>query len=82
MARVWDIFSMLPEKQMSTEKIESIFMEIDAGNTVGGFSLEYDVPKGMQENVISCANDLKGQGKSVALLFKDSEYIAMIGYKE
>ncbi len=47
-----DIFSWLPEKELSLEEIEYIVKDIENGITHDGYSVEHQLPEGVDENIV------------------------------
>ncbi len=78
---ILDIFSWLPEKEMSLEKIEEIVKDIYIGVSHEGYSVEYELPSQANTNIITATVDLIQEGKQVCFLLKDNQIISVIGYK-
>ena len=78
---ILDIFSWLPEKEMSLEKIEGIVKDIYIGISHVGYSVEYELPSQANTNIIDVTEDLIQEGKQVCFLLKDNQIISVIGYK-
>ena len=49
---ILDIFSWLPEKELSLEEIEYIVKDIENGITHNGYSVEHQLPEGVDENIV------------------------------
>ena len=78
---VLDIFSWLPEKAISLEKIEEIVKDNYVGVSHEGYYVEYELPPQANTNIMNVAEDLIQEGKKVCFLLKDNQIIAAIGYK-
>ena len=78
---ILDIFSWLPEKEMSLEKIEEIVKDLYIGVSHEGYSVEYELPSQANTNIIDVTEDLIQEGKQVCFLLKDNQIISVIGYK-
>ena len=78
---ILDIFSWLPEKELSLEEIEYIVKDIENGITHDGYSVEHQLPEGVDENIIDGRDELVQEGKQVCFLLKHGHLISMIGYR-
>lgn len=78
---ILDIFSWLPEKELSLEEIENIVRDIENGITHDGYSVEHQLPEGVDENIVDGRDELVKEGKQVCFLLKHGNLISMIGYK-
>ena len=78
---ILDIFSWLPEREMSLEKIEEIVKDFYIGVSHEGYSVEYELPSQAKANIIDVTEDLIQEGKQVCFLLKDNQIISAIGYK-
>lgn len=78
---ILDVFSWLPAQELSIDDIKRIVWDINAGISHEGYSVEYPLPFGADENKISVTNELIAEGKSVCYLLKDANIISVIGYK-
>ena len=78
---ILDIFSWLPEKELSLEEIEYIVKDIENGITHDGYSVEHQLPEGVDENIVDGRNELDREGKMVCFLLKHGNLISMIGYR-
>lgn len=82
MIDILDIFSWLPEKELSLDEIESIVLELHSVKTnQSGFTLETKLPIDANEYVTSTQTELLSEGKKVCFLLRDNTVIAAIGYK-
>ncbi len=80
--RVLDIFSKLPEKELSLERIEELVISLSSGHTSKeGYTLEMKLPNVANENEINAAEDLINDGRKVCYLMRGEEIIAVVGYK-
>ena len=70
---ILDIFSWLPEKEMSLEKIEEIVKDFYIGVSHEGYSVEYELPSQANTNIIDVTEDLIQEGKQVCFLLKDNQ---------
>ena len=78
---VLDIFSWLPEKELSLEEIENIVKDIENGITHDGYSVEHQLPEGADENIVDGRDELVQEGKQVCFLIKTGQLISVIGYR-
>ena len=78
---ILDIFSWLPEKELSLEEIENIVRDIENGITHDGYSVEHQLPVGADENIVNTENELMEEGKKVCFLIKAGQIISTIGYR-
>ena len=83
--KVYDIFSYVPENELSLESIEERFRLYRYAGKAD--SDEYDfisdeVPRTHDPDVINCVYELRAEGKKVAFLVADTKIVAVIGYKE
>ena len=81
-AKVKDIFSMLKEEELPIRKIERIFLDDCEGKAIPeGYAVIRDAfPTKLDESQALCARDLVSEGKKVAFLLFDGEYVSTIGY--
>ena len=69
--KVLDIFSWLPEKDLSLDKIEEIVISLQNGVTnKEDYFLDFNLPTDANENVINASQDLIAEGKRVCYLIK------------
>lgn len=78
---ILDIFSWLPEKEMSLEKIEEIVKDLYIGVYHEGYSVGYELPSQANTNIIEAAVDLIQEGKQACFLLRDNQIISAIGYR-
>ena len=83
-AKVKDIFSMLKEEKLPLRKIEKVFLDDYEGKAIPkGYAVIRDTfPANLGENQVLCARELMSEGKKVAFLLLDGEYVSTIGYYE
>lgn len=80
---ILDIFSWLPEKELSLQAIESIVLELkDGKKRSDGFELKMEIPTDANENIIEVTKDLIGDGRKVCYLLRAGIVIAVLGYKD
>lgn len=80
--RILDVFSWLPAKELSIEKIEELVESLNNGiENNEGYSLKKKLPENSNDNIIGTTEELIGEGKEVCYLVKDDNTIAVIGYK-
>ena len=79
---ILDVFSKLPEKQISLEQLQEIFIKLVSGESVSDYSVCFEIPDSATENDISCRKELLSEGRKVAFIIKETTVIATIGYKE
>lgn len=78
---ILDIFSWLPEKELSLEQIENIVKEIENGTTHDGYSVENQLSVDANENIIGAKDELVQEGKKVCFLLRGGQIISVIGYR-
>lgn len=78
---ILDIFSWLPEKELSLEQIEKLVKELDSGIPHEGYSVEYELPCGSNENITNPMKELIEEGKSVCFLLREEQVISLVGYR-
>lgn len=78
---ILDIFSWVPEKELSLEHIEEIVRDLDNKIPHEGYSLEHLLPPNANGNVIAVTNELMEEGKEACYLLLDKRTIAAIGYR-
>ena len=78
---ILDIFSWLPEKELSIEEIENTVRDIENGIIHDGYSVEHQLPEGVDENIVDGRDELVQEGKLVCFLLKQGHLISMIGYR-
>lgn len=78
---ILDIFSWLPEKELSLEQIENIVKEIENGTTHDGYSVEHQLSVDANENIIGAKDELVQEGKKVCFLLRGGQIISVIGYR-
>lgn len=78
---ILDIFSWLPEKELSLEQIENIVKEIESGTTHDGYSVEHQLSVDANENIIGAKDELVQEGKKVCFLLRGGQIISVIGYR-
>ena len=83
-AKVKDIFSMLKEEKLPLRKIEKIFLDDCEGKVIPeGYAVIRDtLPATLDENQALCARELVSEGKKVAFILLNGEYVSTIGYCE
>ena len=83
-AKIEDIFSMLREEELPLRKIEEFFLDDYEGKVIPkGYAVIRDTfPANLGENQVLCARELMSEGKKVAFLLLDGEYVSTIGYYE
>ncbi|MCI9083621.1 MAG: hypothetical protein HFI70_15350 [Lachnospiraceae bacterium] len=80
--KVLNIFSWLPEKEISLEQLEQIFTDYKAGSYYKEYVVLYELPSNVTEDILTCKDELLKDGNNVAYILKDEDIIAVIGYKE
>lgn len=79
---VLDIFSWLPEKQITLEQLEQIFKDYKSGIYNSEYTVITEKPDDISENILNSINELIEEGKKVAYILKGEDIIAVIGYRE
>lgn len=80
--KVLDIFSWLPEKQISLGHLEQIFRDYVLGIHNDKYSVQFGTPNNASDNILISIGELAEEGKKVACILEDDNIIAVIGYKE
>ena len=78
---ILDVFSWLPAKELSIDDIKKIVWDIEKRIPHEGYSVEYQLPPGADENKIEAVDELLSEGKLVCFLLKEVNIISVIGYK-
>ena len=78
---ILDIFSWLPEKELSLEQIEKLVKDLDNGIMHEGYSVEYKLPSGADENITNSMKELIEEEKRVCFLLRDKQIISVVGYR-
>ena len=78
---ILDVFSWLPAQELSIDDIKNIVWDIEKGIPHEGYSVEYQLPPGADENKIEAVDELLSEGKLVCFLLKEVNIISVIGYK-
>jgi hypothetical protein len=71
--KVLNIFSWLPAKEISLEKLEQIFVE---------YNISFEMPSGDEKDILNCRAELIEEENNIGYILKDGHIIAVIGYKE
>ncbi len=83
--KVLDIFSYVPKSIIDLKRLEEIFMDgIDDSNSIfSGYQVKkYNQRLNLEKNIEMAVNELRNEGKSIALIKNCEKIIAVIGYKE
>lgn len=78
--KVLDMFSWLPEKEISLEQLEQIFKEYYNGTYNGEYGISFETPDNIENNILNCSIKLMKEGKKIAYILKDDRTIAVMGY--
>lgn len=62
--------------------IKKIFIEHLNGTHEGEYKILQEIPENADKNILSSMAELIEDGKKVACILKDSNVIAVVGYKE
>ncbi len=79
--RILDLFSWLPEKELSIEQIRSIFLKSCEGIADSIHVVAHEIPDNAGLHIIECKNELLSEGKMIAYIMKGDMVVALIGYK-
>ena len=80
--KILDIFSWIPETEITLEEIMAIFENYKNGITSNEYMVTEDLPADTSQNIIIGKEQLITEGKRVAFIIKDSKILALIGYNE
>ena len=81
--KILDVFSWLPENELSIEEIKNIAVSLHDGNVNSeGYVLGIRIPESAEENVIISANELVSEGKKVCFLIREGKVISVVGYRD
>lgn len=78
---ILDIFFWLPEKELSLEQIEKLVKDLDNGIQHKGYSVEYELPPGANENITNSVKELIEEGKQVCFLLIEKQIVSVVGYR-
>ena len=80
--RILDIFSWIPEMEITLEELMAIFENYKNGITSNEYVVTEELPVDTSQNIIRGREQLLKEKKSVAFIIKDCKIVAMIGYQE
>lgn len=80
--KVLNIFSWLPEKEISLKQLEQIFTDYKSGSYNKEYIVLSEPANNVIEDILTCKDELLKDGNNVAYILKDENIIAVIGYKE
>ena len=80
--KVLDIFSWLPAEEVSLEEVEFVFMNYKNGTEIDEYVVLEDLPENASEDIVECMEEVKHEGKKVAVLIKENKVLALISYQE
>lgn len=83
--KILDVFSYEPKSIIDLKQLEEIFMDgIDDSNFIlRGYQVKkYNQRLNLEKNIEMAVNELRNEGKSIALIKNREKIIAVIGYKE
>lgn len=79
--KILDVFSWLPEKELSIEQIKNIFLMSCEGIDDNIYVVAYAIPDNAELHIIECKNELLSEGKMVAYIMRGDMVVSLIGYK-
>lgn len=80
--KVLDIFSWLPAEEVSLEELESVLMNYKNGIEINEYVVLEGLPENASEYIVECMEEVKHEGKKVAVLIKENKVLALISYQE
>lgn len=80
--KILDIFSWIPETEITLEEIMAIFKNYKNGITSNEYMVTEELPADTSQNIIRGSEQLIKEGKRVSFIIKDSKILALIGYQE
>ncbi len=80
--RILDIFSWIPETEITLEELMTIFESFKKGIESKEYEITEELPANASQNIIIGSEQLIKEGKRVAFIIKDSKILALIGYQE
>lgn len=80
--RVLDVFSWLPESEVSTRVLEHIFLEYMNGAYISDYQVSLSMPSDVDDRVLDAQFCLEEEGRLAAYILKENNVVAVIGYKE
>lgn len=80
--RVTDLFSWLPENELSKKELENLFMNYMNGRNVSTHQVTFSMPEDVTDYVLDAQFYLTEEGRKVAYILKEEHVIAVVGYKE
>jgi hypothetical protein len=80
--KILDVFSWLPEKELSIAQIEALAVSLENAESYhDGYSLAKAMPESANENDINASKELISGGRKVCYLLRANKIVAVIGYK-
>ena len=81
MLSILDIYSWVPAKELSLERIRELVLSLYRGECNDeGYSLEMTQVIDMSENIRACTEELRKEGRMICYLLKRGVIICVIGY--
>ncbi len=80
--KILDFFSWLPAKEISLEELEQIFTASKKGTCSDAYTVSDELPPCAADHILACQKELINEGKNVVAILKDSNVIAVAGYRE
>ena len=80
--KILDIFSWIPETEITLEEIMAIFKNYKNGITSNEYMVTEELPADTSQNIIRGSEQLIKEGKRVSFIIKDPKILALIGYQE
>ena len=80
--KILDIYSWVPEMEITLEDLMAIFENYKKGNLSKQYKITEKLPANASQNIIIGREQLIKEGKRVAFIIKDSRILALIGYQE
>ena len=80
--KILDIFSWVPEMEITLEDLMVIFENYKKGNSSKDYKITEELPPNASQNIIRGSEQLIREGKRVAVIIKECKIVALIGYQE
>lgn len=80
--KILDIYSWVPEMEITLEDLMAIFENYKKGNSSKDYKITEELPPNVSQNIIRGSEQLIKEGKKVAFIIKECKIVALIGYQE
>ena len=77
--KILDIFSWVPEMEITLEDLMAIFENYKKGNSSKDYKITEELPPNASQNIIRGSEQLIREGKRVAFIIKECKIVVLIG---